>query len=309
MDRRRWIGWGKAAIKAAIALLVVVAVGRYVAKTWGDFQRVGRSLQVDAGRVAAACGVYLGGLSCFGLFYGRLLGASPFPALRAYLISHLGKYVPGKAMVVVLRAGLISPFGVRPATAALGTLYETLVMMAAGGLVAAFGFALSSGPIQALPALASLGLGGGFLLLVEPRVFPRLARVIRVPFPNVGPDALPALSQRRLAEGLLWALGGWMLLGLSQVATIRAIFPEGASVDRWPLVVAGVALATVAGFVSGLPGGAFVREWVLMKTLAPAVGQDRAVVSALALRLTWVLAEAGSAAVLAMVRPRSRTPA
>jgi len=36
---------------------------------------------------------------------------------RAYLIGHLGKYVPGKAMVVVLRVGLITPYGARAATA------------------------------------------------------------------------------------------------------------------------------------------------------------------------------------------------
>ena len=33
------------------------------------------------------------------------------PALRAYLVSHLGKYVPGKAMVVVMRSGMVVPFG------------------------------------------------------------------------------------------------------------------------------------------------------------------------------------------------------
>jgi len=307
VDRRRGVAWGKAAGKVAIAAVVAVALRRYVLSTWDDFRKHGQSLQVDAGWVAASCGVYLVGLSCFGLYFGRVLEARPLPALRAYLMSHLGKYVPGKAMVVVLRAGLMAPTGTRPATSAFATLYETLVMMAAGGFVAAIGFATAPGPLQAIPALAGLGLGVGFLVLVEPRVFPRLSGLIRVPFPSVGPDALPALSHRKLAEGLIWASVGWTLLGLSQVAAVRALFPDGVEPRSWPLVGAGVALATVSGFVSGLPGGAFVREWVLLKTLSPAVGEDRAVVSAIALRLTWVLGEASAAAALALVRPGSRS--
>ena len=83
--------------------------------------------------------LYLVGLTFNGIFFRRVLDASPTPvglfaAVRAYLVSHLGKYVPGKAMVVVVRVGLVTPYGARPATAAFATLYETLVMMASGGL-------------------------------------------------------------------------------------------------------------------------------------------------------------------------------
>ena len=63
------------------------------------------------------------------------------------------------------------------------------------------------------------------------------------------------------------------------------------------MVIASVALATVAGFVVAvLPGGLGVREGVLMSALAPALGSDNAVVAALALRLVWVAAELAAAA-------------
>ena len=125
-----------------------------------------------------------------GVFYERILQASAtpvrlVPALRAYLVSHLGKYVPGKAMVVVMRAGMVVPFGARASTAAIATFYETLVMMAAGGLVAAVGFAMAAGsgrvdlalpgwgpvelPVYRLAALSGLGLGLAFLVVVLPR--------------------------------------------------------------------------------------------------------------------------------------------
>jgi hypothetical protein len=237
------------------------------------------------------------------------MGASATPvgaavAVRAYLISHLGKYVPGKAMVVVMRVGLTSPYGARPATAALATFYETLAMMGAGAVAAALGFALGPGPVQLVPLALSVGLAGLLLGVVEPRVFPRVSTLLTMPFPNVGPDALPALSWRLLGIGLLWSLAGWVLLGLSQVAVVRAVSTSGAAPAWWPVITAGVALATVAGFVVAVfPGGLGVREWVLMETLAPAVGEDTAVVSALALRLVWVAAEAAAAGVLAFIRP------
>jgi uncharacterized membrane protein YbhN (UPF0104 family) len=125
-----------------------------------------------------------------------------------------------------------------------------------------------------------------------------------MPFPNVGADAQPHFSRRLLAVGLLWSVLGWLLLGLSQVAVVRAMTPGGVPPDRWLLIAGSVALATVAGFVVAvLPGGLGVREWTLMTILAPALGDETAVVSALALRLTWVGVEAIAAAVLVVVRP------
>ncbi len=325
MARPGWTKWVKRALKALVGLLVLWAVERHIVRTWHDLRERGHSVHVDPVWMVAGGALYVAGLSLFGVFYGRILKASKSPvaytpALRAYLISHLGKYVPGKAMVVVMRAGLLSSYGARPATAAFATLYETLTMMAAGGFVAALGFALRPVPplnlsirehvIPVPLLLLSLGLGVGFWLLVEPRVFPRLSKLASMPFPGVGPEALPAFSQRLLAEGMLWSIAGWVLLGLSQVAVIRAIVPGGPALAFWPLVVASVALATVAGFaVAIFPGGLVVREGVLFATLAPVVGTDLAVVSALALRLTWVVAELAIAAVLSVVRPPLPRPA
>ena len=90
---------------------------------------------------------------------------------------------------------------------------------------------------------------------------------------------------------------------------MRAVSPLGVAPSAWPVVTAGVALATVAGFVVAvMPGGLGVREGVLMATLAPAVGEDTAVISALALRLVWVAAEVVAGGVLTIARPRLPKP-
>jgi uncharacterized membrane protein YbhN (UPF0104 family) len=318
----------KFAIKAILTLLVLAFVVRHVHQTWRDLASRGETLRIDAAWVALSVALYLAGLTAFGVYFWKVLkaGATPttiLPALRAYLISHLGKYVPGKAMVVVMRAGLVVPYGARPATAAFATLYETLVMMAAGGLVASLGFAIGSGPstrltvpfsagatLDAPLAVLGLGLGLAFLVVVWPSVFPRLAALAKVPLPGVGPDALPRFSLGLLLEGVAWSTLGWMLLGLSQVAVIRGLMPEGLPLTSWPLAIASVALATVAGFVVPIsPGGLGVREWVLWTALASALDRDLAVVAALLLRLAWVIGEVLAAAVLTAIRPPPPGPA
>ncbi len=329
MSRPRWKKTvEKVAVNAVMAgagPVHLVAVGRHIARTWSDLRSHGELPRFDLSWMGLALLLYLAGLCSFGLWFGQIMRASPTPvgrlsALRAYLISHLGKYVPGKALVVVMRVALVTPYGARPATAAFATLYETLVMMASGGLVAAIGFALAPsrrltialGPLGSLVvplAWLALAPGLGLLLLTWPRVFPRLTRLMSLPFPGVGPDALPSVRHRLLAEGLLWSLVGWTLLGLSQVAVIRGLSPTGLPVSAWPLALASVALATVAGFVVALaPGGLGVREWVLWTSLGAVIDHDRAVISSLALRLIWVVGEGLAAGVLALVRPSLPLP-
>jgi uncharacterized membrane protein YbhN (UPF0104 family) len=313
----------KLAIKAALTVVVLAFVGRHVLGTWRDLSSSGRSLRIEPAWVVGSGLLYLLGLAAFGVYFWRVLAAGPtptalLPSMRAYLISHLGKYVPGKAMVVVMRAGMVSTAGARPAAAAFATLYETLVMMAAGGLVAALGFVMGQGATARVPVpfsggaevdapLAWLALAPGlaFLVVVWPSVFPRLASLAKVPLPGVGPEALPRFSMGLLLEGLAWSTLGWVLLGLSQVAVIRSLMPEGLPAAAWPLAIASVSLATVAGFVVPIaPGGLGVREWVLWTALASVIDRDLAVVAALVLRLTWVAAEVVAALVFLPLRPR-----
>jgi uncharacterized membrane protein YbhN (UPF0104 family) len=335
MGRSRWKRSVVGVLKWFVTLLVLWYVARHVFRTWDDLNRRGHSLNLAPEWLGGSALLYVVGLCAYGLFYQSILRASPtpvavMPALRAYLISHLGKYVPGKAMVVVVRAGLVAPFGARAATAAIATFYETLVMMAAGGWIAAAGFAMASlstaaadqriditppgygamsVPIYPLAAVAAVGLGVAFSFAVLPAVFGRLARAISVPIPGVGPDAMPHLSYGLLARGMAWSLIGWVLLGLSLVAVLGSFVPLEISdmVDRRliPIAIASVAFATIAGFlVAVLPGGLGVREGVLMTTLLPILGSDDSVVAALVLRLVWVAAEVVAAVLFfAALRP------
>ncbi len=336
MPLPRWRPLAIAALKSVVAVLVVCAVSRHVVLAWNDLSARNERLNFELGWLAGAGLLYVFGLAAYGRFFERILhcSATPVklgPALCAYVVSHLGKYVPGKAMVVVIRAAMVVPFGARASSAAIATFYETLVMMAAGGLLAAAGFAAATGPdlvalrlpvwgqvalpLYRVAALLGLVLGVSFFIVVAPPVFARLVELVRLPFPRVGADTAPRYSARLLGTGLLWSSAGWALLGASQLAVVRAFDRAGATnlvaYGLVPLVVSSVALATVAGFVVAvLPGGLGVREGVLMSVLAPAIGSDHAVVASLVLRLVWVAAEVVAAAVLVLCfRPPHRLAA
>ncbi len=273
---------------------------------------------------------YLLGLGVYALYYVRcVMAASATPVgryagSRAYVISHLGKYVPGKALVVVMRVGLSAPAGARPATAAFATFYETIVMMAVGGFV----------------AFAGLTFGGSGAAMIDlPRTGP------------VGPMLAPAAGPRRAGDGAssrssssscrpcspasrpwpacpsrTWGptpcLGcrtacsprasprrspGGSCSGLSQAAILRAMMPSGLPPSLWPAAVGSVALATVAGFaVPVSPGGLGVREWVLWTSLGTVIDPELAVVASLGLRLAWVAAEVAAGLLLLMARPHPR---
>jgi uncharacterized membrane protein YbhN (UPF0104 family) len=330
MARPRWQRLTIKTVKWTVTLVVLWAVARHVLRTWTDLRDQSRSLHFESSWLIVSGLLYLAGLVACGRFFERILRSSPtpirlFPALRAYLVSHLGKYVPGKAMVVVVRAAMVVPFGARASTAAIATFYETLVMMASGGLVAAAGFATAAGssrtadlhaikltlphwgpvtlPLYRLGAWSGLGLGLAFVFLAVPPVFSRLAGLVSLPIPGVGPEVMPRFTSRLLAQGLLWTSCCWILLGLSQLAIMRSFDPAGTDASivfsLVPVVIASVALATVAGFVVAvLPGGLGVREGVLMSALAPAIGSDQAVIASLLLRLVWVAAELLAAAIV-----------
>lgn len=291
--------------KFFIAVSVMIAVSWQIYKNVGAFYEKHGINRIHFEWILLAIALYMAGVSSFGFYYARILRSGhpsiSYPlTISAYFVSQLGKYVPGKASVVLIRASLSATSGIRPITAALATVYETLVMMAAGCLVGLAGFLISPtgsvavrlGPIGVLDlplaGLAAL-LTLPFLVVVHPRIFVALAHKITLPFSRIGPGALPRLSQRLLGEGLVWSLLGWILLGFSQIAVITALSAVHVSTVEWPAVIASVAFATVAGFaIPVVPGGLGVREWVLWTSLSTVLGREASVVAALALRLCWI---------------------
>ena len=282
-----------AGLKLVIISLVAWGISHTVRAALADLDRYAWSLQpwwlVPAGVS------YLLGLLPSAIFWHRILlalGQRPrlLASLRAYYIGHLGKYVPGKALVVIMRAGLIKGARVDATVAAVSVFLETLTMMAVGAGLAA-GILILLFPQQRLLVGLAVAVMVASGLPTLPPVFRRLTRKIVAKNHDAARVPLDGVSFRLMAAGWLAVAGGWVVTGLSLWATLRALGVEAQLPGRLPLLVASVSLAMVLGFLSLIPGGAGVREWVLATTMKPAFGSVNAVLSAIVLRLVWLLSE------------------
>jgi uncharacterized membrane protein YbhN (UPF0104 family) len=315
--------------KVVLALVILAAVGWHFVRILQDprlqevdpehrpaWQIIQETLwHASPGWLAASALLYLLGLCFYLTFWLLLLRAlgqrpAPLPAARAYFAGHLGKYVPGKAWALVLRATLSRTAGVPAGVAALTAVYETLTTMAAGALLAAvvLSWQLAAGSEhQVWLALGLLALAGVPIL---PGIFNPVVRRLSAPF--LKSDAvLPRLGHRTLLEGLGLGVAGWGVLGLSLWAVLRGLRPELApwAWDVWLRWTAITALAYVAGFLAVvLPGGLGIREGVLSLALEPAVGPLLSVLVPLVLRLLWTVAEVLLAAALWWLAGPAPTP-
>ena len=80
---RSWKTLGKPALKGVLTILVLVFVGRHVARTWRDLLDRGQTVWVEPAWVAASAGLYLAGLCAFGAFFWRILEAGTTPTRSA----------------------------------------------------------------------------------------------------------------------------------------------------------------------------------------------------------------------------------
>ena len=277
-------------------VLIVVVVFWFVRYAFFEAleQLSAHPLRLRLGWLIAAAGTYLLGLLPPGLFWHRLLitlgqDARLGETLRAYYIGHLGKYVPGKAMVVVIRAGLIRSHRVNTGVAAASVFYETLTMMSVGALLAA-GILAVWFREHVFLCLVAVGLMVVAGLPILPPVFRRLAKFARIGHADpLIAEKLERLGLGTLLLGVATMAVSWLLLGVSLWAVLQAMNAEDAGLAaNLPLYVAGVSLAMVAGFLSLIPGGAVVRELVLTDLIAPHFGGAVALISAVVLRLVWL---------------------
>ncbi len=285
-------------MRILIVAIVAWGIWRTLQSAWADFEKEGFSLaEVQWSWLALSSLFFLIGMFPMALYWHYvLLSLEQRPrlseSLRAFYIGNLGKYVPGKAMVVVLRTDFVRSERVNPTVAAVSVFVETLTMMAVGACLSAVLLLIFFRDQQFLLAIA-VGLLFCAGVPTIPPIFRRVVRILQVSRANENIDChLEGLNYRVMGTGWALNLVGWFFLGLSLWTTLKAMPDASVELDVTTLarLVATVALALVAGFVSLLPGGVGVREFVLMQMLG-GYGSKVAVVSAVLLRLTWLVSE------------------
>lgn len=212
-------------------------------------------------------------------------------AMAAQVVGHLGKYVPGKAMVVLIRAGILRQHGVAVSVATVAVFVETFLMMAVGGVIG--GVLVWRLPVANWIRFSSLVVAG---LAVVPTLPPVLRQVLAIVNrkrndPGELPDSISLWGV--FLVGWVSAVFAWACVASSFAFLVVAVpNPEPLTLANVAVVSsAAICLATVLGFASLIPGGIGVRELVLTGVLVPVVGPSHALLAAIAARILFLIVE------------------
>jgi glycosyltransferase 2 family protein len=303
-------------LKWLLFALVIGFVGRRAWQFWRDGD-VG-SVKIHWPWLLAAGGLYLVGWLPSVWFWHRLIrdlggSSSRWDVARAYFAGHLAKYIPGKASVLLIRAGLLVDRGCRPSVAALTSTYEVLVCMGVG---AAVGLTLApvvwpNDVIDRLPTAIRLAFEhplvfGVCVVAICVMLVPFVARILgliaRKLTPPVGILSEPISQSDRppiqiggafLLGWCLMSVPTWFIHGLSLGCTLRAVGVKTSLLD-WPTWTGDVSSASFLGFLAVFaPGGLGIREAALIELLnaQPRISSAQAVAATVLLRAVWLAAE------------------
>jgi len=287
-------------LRLGITFAVILGVGR---RLWLEKEKLrGYELDLIPGWLVVSGACYLAGLATAAMFWRLAIqdrGGHPdrLRTLFAYYAGHLGKYVPGKALVVVIRARIAKGPQVTAVAAAMACVHETVLTMAIGASVSFIILLTVSIPHRLFWLVVSGALTAGLVLLALPPVVSWLGKFTLRLFPTSVAKDEYACRWQSVRQGSVLIASGWFLLGLSLLTELAAMHSLSSIAIKLGLVktiglaTALVALASVGGFVSLTPGGLGTREWILVETLGPLIGTTQGVVAAVLLRIVWVISE------------------
>jgi uncharacterized membrane protein YbhN (UPF0104 family) len=298
--RRPLLRWGKFAFQAAILCLVAWGLWSTVSRAQVDLLEKNFSWRnLDYQPLTLAGLFYLLGILPCSFFWHRVMYSLDqrvplVDAVNAFFISQLAKYVPGKVMVLVVRTALVRHYGVSRTLTVASIFVETLTFMSVGAMFGAFllaCFVVADWWLIAFAVIAAAAVGAPTL----PPVFLRVVKLTKLHrlHPEID-QSLAKLNWHILWPGWLAITLGWVAMGLSLWAVLTAMpgidNPPRLFQDL-PLLIGCMALSTVFGFVSGLPGGVGARELAAIELLKPHFGETTAIVSAIVHRCVMLAAE------------------
>ena len=252
-------------------LAVCGGVGRILYGSWNKIQQVHWEPDYLLLTLAGLCyAVAYIPAAIFWRYAMRTLRQQPgiYETFRAYYIGHLGKYIPGKGFVLVIRSGLLNREKTKLSAAVASIFVETMTMMAVGAFVAAliviFWFRQEGHSIEQENRLMLLSVGvmGATMIPIIPPVFHFIAKKCRI--------ELEGLRFRTLAVGWLLNIPVWVMFGISLWLTMLGIGVQSLSLFHDVIFCTlAMSLAVVFGFVTPIPGGLGARELVAILLLVP----------------------------------------
>ncbi len=211
-------------------------------------------------------------------------------ACFSWLVPNLGKYIPGKLLMLGARVEIMHKHSVRRSITSAAMMFEHMAMIIAAApfiLIVVF----TSKSTFSLPAclIATLAL---LIPISAVVIYPQflmatlnyiLRRTRRAPLQH-------RPSRKKLLHIIMLHAIAWLIYGISGHLLLTALLPN-ANVPVW-ITISAFPAAWLIGFVSILtPGGLGVREAVLVFTLGRFITTEAALSLAIASRATWTFVE------------------
>jgi len=299
-------GWVRVT-QALVGLSIVLFAIRALARNWDQLRSQPLEWQLRPGWLALSLVLtwlmyallILGWRSMLSGWGQRLDGWS---AARIWILSSLGKYIPGKVWAVAGMALLSQQAGVAPWAATGSAVVMQVLAIGTGAAVAGLAGAhilesaqQGAGAVLALLVAAAIISVG---LLLWP---PFLRHLLRLAAPQAVGDREP--TGRGILVGIATNIVAWLGYGLALWLLGRGLLPTSGLGLR--LAIAVFTASYLAGFLALFaPGGIGVREGLFILMLQEPLGVGAATSLALASRLLLTAAELGAAVPFLVFRRR-----
>ena len=302
--RTRGSAWRVAGF--VVALIPLAILGYVLHQSW---QGLPEEMLVPAwDRVALGVALQWASAAGCALQWRAILGAlgmrlSPAEALHIHFYSQVGKYLPGKALLVVGKVVLATRQGLPLRGVTASVVYDQVLFLLSGAVTALILATVASADVigRYRPLVLAVCVAGMALLhpAVIGRIFEIVRRVSRTEL------ALPSLPYRTTLRLLATYAVPWLVAGIGFYFFVSAfveLVPR-ALPDMAAVVIASVIIGFIAVFA---PAGIGVREAALSGLLALYFALPVAVAVAFAYRVAATAVDAASAVVALALSPAAR---
>lgn len=286
-------------LRAAAGLAIVAYLIRFLLKNWDAVRAAGIDWHVRPWLVGASVVITI---ATYGLLveswrtmvagWGTRL--EWLVAARIWILSSMGKYLPGKVWAIAGLAVLGREAGVPPWIATASAILLQVISIGTGALVvAATGTAAlrrvspeAGLALMALVGLTALCLAAVLVPPVRDRVFRRFV---------AKNETIPSPTRLSIGVGIVANILAWISYGVALYWLSAGLFDDS-TLGLLPAIAAFTA-SYLAGFLFLLaPGGLGVRESVFVVLTEPALGPGRALALAAVSRLAMTAADLLAAA-------------
>lgn len=284
-------------VRVALAAVLIALAVRQLAGAWSQAQAQPVAWQLQPGLILLSVAVTLAMYALLILAWRGIVTSwgqrlSLLEAARIWIVSSLGKYVPGKVWAVAGMAVMARNRGVDAWTATgAAILNQVLAVLAGAVVVGATGTALLAGrwPWINQVLLAMIGAGmAGIGLMLSPAIVRRALGVFGVEAREPATPGAVSIIMAGLANLLAWCGYGASLWFLAR--GVLAVAPS------LKACIAAFTASYIAGLVALFaPAGLGVRESVFILMLQGSIGVPAAAALAIASRLLLTATEVGAA--------------